>query len=136
MGLSAVPRVFPSLPPHDSLFSVGERGEEPGQHMTLRFRGSQQTMMQKHINRTTNGNALQHDKKSGSMPKRAFDFQTQQNRTMSEAENQRKTQQAVSDFLRHPPVCSSQLVSSRQAFWPHPTPSSRLKALHICRLVW
>lgn len=37
-GLSAVPRVFPSLPPLDSLVCVGELGEEPGQHITLRFR--------------------------------------------------------------------------------------------------
>lgn len=45
VGLSAVPRVFSSLPPLDSLFAGGLLGEGPEQHMTLRFRGSQQTMM-------------------------------------------------------------------------------------------
>lgn len=45
VGLSAVPHVFSSLPPLDSLFSGGLLGEGPEQHTTLRFRGSQQTTM-------------------------------------------------------------------------------------------
>lgn len=54
-GLSAVPRVFSSLPPLDSLSAGGLLGEGPEQHMTLRFRGSQQTMMKKHTLTPTDG---------------------------------------------------------------------------------
>lgn len=60
MGLSAVPHVFSSLPPLDSLFSGGLLGEGPEQHMTLRFRGSQQTMMQKHTLAPKDGRGLGH----------------------------------------------------------------------------
>lgn len=60
MGLLAVPHAFSSLPPLDSLFSGGLLGEGPEQHMTLRFRGSQQTMMQKHTLTPTDGRGLRH----------------------------------------------------------------------------
>ena len=45
VGLSAVPLVFSSLPPLDSLFSGGLLGEGPEQHITLGFRGCQHIMM-------------------------------------------------------------------------------------------
>lgn len=38
-GLSAVPRVFSSLPPLDSVFCGGLQGEGPKQHMTAGVRG-------------------------------------------------------------------------------------------------
>lgn len=63
---SAVPRVFPSLPPLDSLVCVGELGEEPGQHMTLRFRVKPthcdtETHRNTHTHAHTHGNSLQCD---------------------------------------------------------------------------
>lgn len=135
---SAVPRVFPSLPPLDSLVCVGELGEEPGQHMTLRFRVKPthcdtETRTHMHTHTETPSNVTT---QSNLVAKRGLFKNTTNKQQKAQTRLKMEEQLFFPGVLRHPPLCSSPLVSFRQVFWQRPTPFWQLKALHICRLVW
>lgn len=104
-GLSAVPRVFPSLPPLDSLVCVGELVEEPGQHMTLRFRVKPTHHDAKiHTNGTHMEIPFNVTKQSNFVAKNGLFKYAEQ--TANARIKLKMEEQLFTDVLRHPPLCS------------------------------
>lgn len=138
-GLSDVPRVFSSLPPLDSLVCVGAQGEEPGQHMTLRFRvkPAHHDAAETHTHKWNPHMEIPDQRdKTEQLGGQNWAFQTRRTNRKKAQMRLKMEEPLFTDVLRHPPLCSSPLLSSRQVSWQRPTSSWQLKALHICRLVW